>query len=205
MCDQTYPVLGCVGAHEVPWLGTMQVFEPHLIRSCLLAQGQCQPWTAALVCSGTSKPSTALSSEGKLCQDQAALGEFSVCPQGSVPAWSGNPGTVQHPVPSELQWELGSFEGWDLQQRCFGCLKVQGIPDSPASAKSCISSSLALVLTLITETRSHAHVCILSGPVFVQNAAISGGTDENVTHFSSFPGGDGAGAHVLSDRGEPWA
>lgn len=91
MCVQAYPVPGCVSAHAMPWLGTMQAFEPHLIRSCLLAQWQCP---------GTSQPT------GKLCQDQAALGEFSGCPQGFVPTWSGNPGTIQHPVPFlyELEW-----------------------------------------------------------------------------------------------------
>lgn len=64
------------------------------------------------------------------------------------------------------------------------------------------SSSLSLLLALTTETQSHAHVCIVSGPISLQSAAISGGADENVTHFSSFPSRDGAGACVLSDRGD---
>lgn len=38
MSVEAYPVLGRVSAQAVPWLGTMQVFEPHLIRSCVLAQ-----------------------------------------------------------------------------------------------------------------------------------------------------------------------
>lgn len=75
MCVQACPVLVCVSAHQMHLaLGTVQIFEPHLIRSCLLAQG-CASMTLPamghefLFAQGPLNP--ALSSAEKLCQKQA--------------------------------------------------------------------------------------------------------------------------------------